>query len=169
MRTRRIGSLSLLLLVAVAVFAANKLKDRSVVVTATPVRDKPSYAGKILGEDKLEYTEQVQVLELPAGSSWAKVHSAAKKLEGWVHLSTLSNEGKLVQKPGGTTAKTSTAGYEVALAGRGFSKEIEVKYQEEKKVSYVWVERMVNDYSKPLEEIIDFLNQGGVNPPGGAP
>ena len=41
------------------------LKDRSVIVTETPVRDKPSYAGKILG--KLEYTDRVQVLELPAG------------------------------------------------------------------------------------------------------
>jgi hypothetical protein len=77
-------------------------------------------------------------------------------------------DGKLVNKAGETTAKTTTSGYEVALAGRGFSKEIEVAYQKEKKIDYSGVVRMEN-FGKTPQEIIAFLNEGGVNPPGGAP
>jgi hypothetical protein len=168
MRIKRV-IVPLLLLVAVAVFAAELLKDRSVIVTATPVRDKPSYAGKILGTDKLSYTDRVQVLELPAGSSWAKVRLTAKKLEGWVHLSTLSKDGRLVIKEGDEAVKSPPAGYEVALAGKGFNEEIEADTRKDQALNYKAVDEMVG-YSVriPAVDVSAFITQGGLTVEGGA-
>ncbi len=140
MRIRRIIVISLLLLAAVAVFAADPPKDRSVIVKETQVRDKQSYAGKILG--KLVYTDRVQVIDLPAGSSWAKVRFAAKKLEGWVHLSTLSKEPRLVIKEGDKDVKTPPEGYEVALAGKGFNEEVEAETRKDQTLEYDAVDDM---------------------------
>jgi hypothetical protein len=167
MRTRRIVIVSLLLLAAVAVFAADPPKDRSVIVKETQVREKQSYAGKILG--KLVYTDRVQVLDLPAGSSWAKVRSAAKKLEGWVHLSTLSKDGRLVIKEGDETVKTPPSGYEVALAGKGFNEAVEAETRKDKALNYKAVEDMV-DYSAMIlsTDVAAFIAQGGLTVEGGA-
>ena len=140
MRTRRIIVIALLLLAAVAVFAADALPERSVIVKETQVRDKPSYAGKILG--KLVYTDRVQVLELPAGSSWAKVRLAAKKLEGWVHLSALAKDEKPVVKAGTTDVAAGASGSEVALAGKGFNPEVEAEYKKDPTLNYAAVDEM---------------------------
>jgi hypothetical protein len=169
MRTRLIIVVSLILLAAVAVFAAVVLNDRSVVVTQTPVRDEPSYAGKILGNDKLHYTDRVQVLELPTGSSWAKVRFAAKKLEGWVHLSTLSREGRLVIREGDEAVKTPPAGYEVALAGKGFNEEVEADTRKDKTLNYAAVDDMMAYSAKiPSVDVAAFITQGGLTVEGGA-
>ncbi|MCX7029888.1 MAG: SH3 domain-containing protein [Spirochaetes bacterium] len=167
MRIRRIIIISLLLLAAVAIFAADPLKDRSVIVKETPVRDKSSYAGKILG--KLEYTDRVQILELPAGSSWAKVRSAAKKLEGWVHLSTLSKEGRLVIKEGDQAVKTPPSGYEVALAGKTFNEGVEANSRKDQAFNYKAVDEMVEYSGRILSaDASDFIKQGGLTVEGGA-
>jgi hypothetical protein len=168
MRIRRIAAFSLLLLVAVAVFAAETLKDRSVIVKETQVRDKQSYAGKILG--KLVYTDRVQVIDLSPGSSWAKVRFAAKKLEGWVHLSTLSKDGRLVIKEGDETVKTPPEGYEVALAGKGFNEEVEAETRSKNQaLNYSAVDAM-EEYSANISsaEVSVFISQGGLVVGGGA-
>ena len=167
MQIRRIIVISLLLLAAVAVFAADPPKDRSVIVKETQVRDKQSYAGKILG--KLEYTDRVQVIDLPAGSSWAKVRFAAKKLEGWVHLSALSKESRLVIKEGDRDVKTPPEGYEVALAGKGFNEEVEADTRKDKALNYQAVDDMVDYSAKILStDIAAFIAQGGLTVEGGA-
>ena len=79
-----------------------------------------------------------------------------------------SKDGKLVLKAGDSTAKTTTSSYEVALAGRGFNQDIEAAYGVEKGASYFkWVDRMESFGRQPVE-IAEFLNQGGINPPGGS-
>jgi hypothetical protein len=167
MRTRRIVALSLLLLVAVAVFAAVTLKDRSVIVKETAVRDTQGYSAKILG--KIVYTDRVQVLDLPAGSSWAKVRFAARKLEGWVHLSTLSKDGRLLIKGGDETVKTPPEGYEVALAGKGFNEEVEAETRKDEKLNYKAVDDMVEYSAKILStDVSAFITQGGLIVEGGA-
>jgi hypothetical protein len=167
MQNRRIAAFSLLLLVAVAVFAADMLKDRSVIVAKTQVRDKQSYAGKILGE--LMYTDRVQVIDLPAGSSWAKVRFAAKKLEGWVHLSTLSKDGRLVIKEGDKTMETPPSGYTVALAGKTFNEGTEAESKKDSTFDYKTVDEMEAYSSRiPFSDVADFIKQGGLTVEGGA-
>jgi len=167
MRARRIVTLSLLLLAAVVLIAADQVQQRSVAVKETQVRDKPSYAGKILG--KLPYTDVVQVVELPGGSSWAKVRSSAKKLEGWVSLSSLSKEGKLIIKEGDETVKTPPAGYQVSLAGKTFSEEAERETSKDKSYNYEAVDSM-EEYSAgiPYAAVAAFFAQGGLTMEGGA-
>ncbi len=165
MRTRRVVVIALLLLAAGAVFAADPLPERSVIVKETQVRDKPSYAGKILG--KLVYTDRVQVLEMPAGSSWAKVRLAAKKLEGWVHLSALAKDEKPVVKAGSTDVATGASGSEVALAGKGFNPEVEAEYKKDPTLNYTAVDEM-EKYAVPAAALSAFIAQGGILLEGGA-
>jgi len=167
MRTRRIIVISLLLLVAVAIFATDPQKDRSVIVKEAPLREKPVFSGKILGT--LVYTDRVQILELPAGSSWAKVRFIAKKLEGWMPVSTLSKEGRLVVKAGDETQKTPPSGYEVALAGLGFNEEAEAENRKNQALNYAAVDA-IEAYSEKIltVDLSAFITQGGLTVEGGA-
>jgi len=165
MRTRRVVIIALLLLATGAVFAADPLPERSVIVKETQVRDKPSYSGKILG--KLAYTDRVQVLEMPAGSSWAKVRLVAKKLEGWVHLSALAKDERLVVKAGSTDVAAGASGSEVALAGKGFNPEVEAEYKKDPTLNYAAVDEM-ETYTVPPTALSAFMAQGGILLEGGA-
>jgi uncharacterized protein YgiM (DUF1202 family) len=165
MRTRHVVVVSLLLLAAVAVFAADAPAERSVIVKETPVRDKPSFTGKILG--KLLYTDRVQILEMPAGSSWVKVRFAAKKLEGWVHISSLAKDEKPVVKAGAENVAAGASGSEVALAGKGFNPEVEAEYKKDKTLNYTAVDAMEAYVVQPAA-LSAFITQGGLNVEGGA-
>ena len=159
MRTRRVVVIALLLFAAAVVFAADTLPERSVIVKETQVRDKPSYSGKILG--KLVYTDRVQVLEMPAGSSWAKVRLTAKKLEGWVHLSALAKDTKPVVKAGSTDVAAGASGSEVALAGKGFNPEVEAEYKKDPTLNYAAVDEM-EKYAVLPTALSAFIAQGGI-------
>jgi uncharacterized protein YgiM (DUF1202 family) len=165
MRTRRVVVITLLLLAAGAVFAADPLPERSVIVKETQVRDKPSYSGKILG--KLVYTDRVQVLEMPAGSSWVKVRLTAKKLEGWVHISALAKDAKPVVKAGSTDVAAGASGSEVALAGKGFNPEVEAEYKKDPTLNYAAVDEM-EKYAVLPTALSAFMAQGGILLEGGA-
>jgi uncharacterized protein YgiM (DUF1202 family) len=159
MSTRRIIVIALLLLAAASVFAADTLPERSIIVKETQVRDKPSYTGKILG--KLVYTDRVQVLEMPAGSSWAKVRLAAKKVEGWVHVSALAKDEKPVVKAGSTVVAAGASGSEVALAGKGFNPEVEAEYKKNPTLNYAAVDEMETYVVVPTA-LSAFITQGGI-------
>jgi uncharacterized protein YgiM (DUF1202 family) len=165
MRIRRVVVISLLLLAAAAVFAVDPLPERSVIVKETPVRDKPSFTGKVV--DKLLYTDRVQILEMPAGSSWVKIRLAAKKLEGWVHVSTLAKDEKPVIKAGAANVATGASGSEVALAGKGFNPEVEAEYKKDKTLNYAAVDAMEAYVVQPAA-LSTFMTQGGLTVEGGA-
>jgi len=165
MRARRIVTLSLLLLAAVVLIAADTLSERSIIVQKTSVRDKPSFTGKIVGE--LRYTDRVQVLEMPAGASWVKVRLAAKKLEGWVHVSALAKDEKPVVKAGSETVAAGASGSEVALAGKGFNPEVEAEYKKNPSLDYAAVDAM-EGYTVPPAALSAFITQGGLTVEGGA-
>lgn len=166
MRARRIATLALLLLAAVAVFAADPLPERSVIVKETQVREKPSFSGKMLG--KLVYTDRVQILEMSAGSSWAKVRFAAKKLEGWVHVSTLAKDAKPVVKAGQDSVAAGASGSDVALAGKGFNEEVEAEYRKNAGLNYTAVDAM-EAYAIDPTVLNAFIVQGGLTVEGGTP
>ena len=165
MSTRRIIVIALLLLAAASVFAADTLPERSIIVKETQVRDKPSFTGKILG--KLLYTDRVQILEVPAGSSWMKVRLAAKKLEGWVHISSLAKDEKPVVKAGAENAAAGASGSEVALAGKGFNPEVEAEYKKDPTLNYAAVDAMEAYVAQPAA-LSAFMTQGGLTVEGGA-
>jgi uncharacterized protein YgiM (DUF1202 family) len=150
---------AVLALTAAAVFAAPK--QMSVTVKETQIRATPTYLGKILAVVK--YGDRLDVLEEQSG--WAKVNLPGGKGQGWVHLSALSAK-QVALKAGEAGAASGASSGEVALAGKGFNKEVEAKYRDENQLDYTWIDRMEGFRVNPAAAAT-FLQQGGVKPPAG--
>lgn len=150
-----------LLAAAAAAFAADPAQ-MSVKVKVTQVRSTPSYVGKILLV--LNYGDRVTVLEKKA--DWARVSVPAKKVEGWVNISSLQ-EKEIVLAAGSADVQKSASSGEVALAGKGFNKEVEAQYKSENGLDYTWVDRMETFVVTPAQ-VSTFLAQGGLTVEGGA-
>ena len=159
MKKSSILTVALVLAGLTALWAASTLM--SVVVKETQIRATPSYMGKILGTAK--YGEPLEVLQQQNG--WAKVNLPAGKGQGWVHLSALS-EKRVALKAGDAQATSGASSGEVALAGKGFNKEVEAQYRDENQLDYTWVDRMESFRVSP-EAAAAFLQQGGVQAPAG--
>ena len=149
-----------LLLSAAAVFAAPK--QMSVNVKETQVRATPSYMGKILAVVK--YGDRLEVIQEQSG--WAKVSLSGGKIQGWVSLSALQDK-RIALTAGQAGSTTGASSGEVALAGKGFNKEVEAQYKDEKQLDYTWVDRM-EGYRVNPEQVLAFLQAGGLPVPGGA-
>ena len=158
---KRVLVFLLFLAAAAAVFAADPAQ-MSVKVKVTQLRSAPSYVGKILAA--LAYGDRVTILEKQ--KDWARVSFPAKKLEGWVNLSALQEKAIVLQAGAETAQKTATSG-EVALAGKGFNKEVEAKYKEDNELDYTWVDRMESFVVTP-QQMTAFSTQGGLSLEGGA-
>jgi uncharacterized protein YgiM (DUF1202 family) len=151
---------AVLLLAAAAVFSAPK--QMSVNVKETQVRATPSHFAKILAVVK--YGDRLEVVQEQSG--WAKVSLSGGKVQGWVSLSALQD--KRIALSAGQAGSTSGASSgEVALAGKGFNKEVEAQYKDEKQLDYTWVDRM-EGYRVSPEQVLAFLQAGGLPVPGGA-
>jgi uncharacterized protein YgiM (DUF1202 family) len=140
---------------AAAAFAAPP-KQMSVTVKETQVRSTPSYLGKVLGV--LAYGDRVDVLEQQ--KDWARVSLAAKKLEGWVNNSALTQK-KVEISAGSQAAGSKASTGEVALAGKGFNNQIETQYKQDGQLDYTWVDKM-GAFNPPPEAVAAFLSAGAL-------
>ncbi len=149
----------LLVLLAVGAWAASEMM--SVQVRSGQLRDKPSFLGRV--ETSVAYGDRLSVVETQGG--WSRVEG--KTGSGWIHSSALSPK-KFVLKAGDADAATGASGEELALAGKGFSDEVEAEFRSEHpQVDFAWVMRMEKMKISP-EQAMDFLRVGGVTPAGGA-
>jgi len=157
--TRRWGPLALIALAAVTAWAASQMM--SVQVREGQVRERPSFLGKVVTD--VEYGDRMTVLSSQGG--WTKVRDGDGKT-GWIHTSALT-EKKVVLKAGDIDAETAASGEELALAGKGFNDEVEAEFRSgNPDVDYDWVDRMER-MVVPVDEAVDFLADGGVEPRGG--
>ena len=134
----------------------------SVKVKETQIRATPTYLGKILAIAR--YGDRLEVLEKQNG--WAKVNLPSGKGQGWVNLSALQDK-RIALKAGDAAATGGASSGEVALAGKGFNKEVEAQYRDEKQLDYTWIDRM-EGYRVSPEQIMAFLQAGGLQAAGGA-
>jgi uncharacterized protein YgiM (DUF1202 family) len=155
MTPARTAFLVLLAYSAAVAFAAPP-SQLSVNVKETQVRATPSYLGKVLG--LLAYGDKVDVLETQ--KDWDKVSLASKNLVGWVNHSALTDK-KVVIAAGSQAAGQNASSGEVALAGKGFSDQIETQYKQDGKIDYTWVDRM-GAMNPPSDDIAAFLSAGGL-------
>jgi uncharacterized protein YgiM (DUF1202 family) len=157
-----VTALACLMLASAAAFAAGP-SQMSVTVQQTQVRATPSYLGKILVV--LAYGDKVTVLDQPANApkNWVKVSVEAKKIQGWVNLTALTE--KEVKVAAGEVEHGASSG-EVALAGKGFNEEVEKQYKADGKLDYTWVDKMVQITVAP-EDVAAFLQKGGLSTEGG--
>lgn len=129
---------------------------QTVQVRETQVRSSPSFLSAIQGS--LAYGVPVTVLESRSG--WARI-VAEGDLRGWVHQSALGRPRSGMRAAGGTM-DTSATGDELALAGKGFSAEVEQTYRaEHADAGFAWVDRMEN-LAVSQEDIRQFLDRGGL-------
>ena len=137
-------------LVATSAWAA---KEMSVQVRDGQLRNRGSFLGTVVGT--VAYGDRVTVNQTQAG--WCEVSIAGKT--GWIHESALTPK-KVVLASGTADARAGASGEEVALAGKGFSKEVEAEYKKQNKaLDYTWVDWM-GKQTVPDAQLVQFLQQG---------
>ncbi len=150
-----------LLLAAVPTFAARTI-TMSVQVRKGQLRSAPSYLSRVISD--LDYTTRVTVLE--EKGAWLRVRQTEGDTEGWMHEATLTKK-KLKLASGDKDATTAVSSKEQALAGKGFSSDVETKFkQENKKIDFTWVDRM-EQITIPAPTIVKFLKTGDIKAPKG--
>jgi hypothetical protein len=142
--------------------SAEPVKTMSVQVKEGQLRSTPSFLGKIIANPS--YGDRVEIVQ--DQGAWKKV--AVGGVQGWMHASALTTK-TLVLKAGAQNTRTSATGGELALAGKGFSEEVEKQYKNlNHNLDYTWVDRMEKFQVSP-EQMQAFLKQGNVVPrEGGA-
>jgi hypothetical protein len=100
----------------------------------------------------LAYGDPVTVIQLKG--KWAEVRSTARSsLSGWTAASNLS--AKRIIAGSSTTATNK----EVALAGKGFSQEVENAYKADGKLNYADVDK-TEAVTVSEQDLFTFLNDG---------
>ncbi|MDD5475524.1 MAG: SH3 domain-containing protein [Syntrophales bacterium] len=138
----------------------------SVQVREGQIRATPSHLGSVVA--RAFYGDMVALLE--ERGDWRKVSLRDGKLQGWMHSTALTSK-RIILSSGEADVKTSVVRGEIALAGKGFSEEIEDEYREANKdLDYTWVNRMEEAGTDP-EQMRAFLAAGALSPrlEGGRP
>jgi uncharacterized protein YraI len=149
------------LLIAAAAIGYGQARQMSVTVKEAQARSTPSFLAAIVGV--LPYGARVNVVA--EQGPWMRV-SLPSGGQGWLHSSALTAK-RVVLQAGGSVEQSASSS-EVALAGKGFNKELEDQYRAEKKIDYTWVDRMEQFRVSP-EQVAAFFRDGGLQPQGGQP
>lgn len=147
-------------LLALALAAAvSQAAQMSVQVKEGVLREKASFLGKPVGN--VAYGERVNVLA--SQGDWRQVR-AASGATGWIHGSALDSKRVTLSAASGGDVRLGASSDEVALAGKGFSQEIETEYKKQNRsLDYAWVDRMLT-FKVSDAEAIRFLQEGGLEP-----
>lgn len=146
-------------LVLLGVFLLNTVADAqksmTVQVQEGQLRATPSHFGKITA--KIFYGDGVTVLE--EKGDWKRVSVADGKGQGWLHGSALTSK-RTILKAGRSQAGTSVSQDEIALAGKGFSEEVEKEYRKNNaNLDYAWINRMETIRISP-RQMENFVEDG---------
>jgi len=137
----------------IAVFVCTLSSDEvSIQVKKAVMRSKPSFLGKKVGT--LNYATRLEVLKEKA--SWYQVKEGSG-IEGWIHK-TSTTEKNITLKSGSQTARVSDD--EQAIAGKGFSEDVESEYRKSKDYNYIWVDKMQNNWNASEDNIKKFIEEG---------
>lgn len=147
--------ISVVCLITATAFAAPQ--TMSVQVRSGQVRSTPSFMGKVVAD--LGYGDQVITSEEQGG--WIKVQVPGRGIEGWMHGSALTSK-KIELKAGTAGVKQAASGQELALAGKGFNKQVENEYKaKHPNMDFSWIDRM-EKFQVNSNEMQKFLEQGGL-------
>ncbi len=148
-------------LLAVAVLPVLAQQIMSVQVQEAQLRETPSFLGNV--KAILPYGTRVTVLGQQG--EFMRVVAQPDSATGWLHVAAVS-EQQTNLSGSGATAATSATSDEIALAGKGFNKQVEDSYRSQTGLDYSQV-----DYMETLvvsqQEANAFLAEGQVTPGGG--
>jgi len=126
-----------ILLIAAASFAA-KSKMMSVQVKRSEVRGKPSFLAKIVA--RLSDGDRVEMLE--SKGAWIRVGLVTADKDGWMHSSALTKK-TIILRPGADDVNLTASSDEIALAGKGFNKQVEGEFRSRNPdIDFTWIDRM---------------------------
>lgn len=128
-------------------------ESMSITIKVAQIRTAPSFLGKVIY--RLNYANKVNVLESKQG--WAYVQTNENNEKGWVHLSALT-EKDIVLNTNSADIGMSASNSEVALAGKGFSSEVEESYKGNNHIDYTWIDKM-ESFNIETEQVVLFLEE----------
>lgn len=133
-----------------------------VKVQSTSLRQDPKFYSPVLLA--LKVGEKVEKVSSQAG--WIQVRTSGGVV-GWVHSSAVDVQ-KFSLLAMDKTMKTQASASEVALAGKGFNKQVEESYRAKHgDINFIWVDRMLQ-IKIPAAQILEFMKQGKLGEFGGA-
>ncbi len=138
-----------ILILAVTALPADEM---SVQVEKVDVRGRPSGLAPITGQ--LYYGDRIEVFTTQG--PYVQVHTG-NGTTGWVHGSALTKK-EVVLSSGGQVSSGASSD-EVALAGKGFNKEIEAEYKAQTDLDFSWVDTM-EEWGLAETALVDFLEEG---------
>ena len=125
----------------------------SVQVREGELRNRASFLGAVVAV--LPYGEQVQVKR--EQGPWRYVEWRDET--GWIHQTALTRE-RIVWEAGDRDLSGAATQDELALAGRGFSAEVEGKFRRQySEIDFRWVDYMGTLRKQP-SELMAFLREG---------
>lgn len=137
-------------------------RTMSVQIKKGPLRSSPSFLGKVVAE--VSYGDRLEIREEKAG--WARGSLVGKGVEGWIHSSALTTK-KVVLKSGASDVQKSASGEELALAGKGFNKQVEGEFKNRhQNIDFTPIDQM-EKIVVSAQEAREFLDEGGIRPEGG--
>ena len=152
-----------LLLALLVVFVAIALAETLVVkVKTTNLRKEPVFYASTVAV--LKAGDSVEKLSSQGG--WYKVRTP-QGMEGWLHSSAVQTK-KFSLSAMDKSVKPGATAEEVALAGKGFNKQVEGKYKANNPgISFAKVDQMLK-LKVSSAQLKDFLKKGKLGEFGGA-
>ena len=146
---------SLLTIFPSSLFAATKSAAKTsvmyVAVQNAAFKEKKSFFSSTVAE--LSYGQSVKVVN--TSGKWVEALLTDSNKKGWIALSSLTK--KKIKK---SDFKASTD--ELALAGKGFSAEVEKNYRKTSSADYVAVDR-IESLKVSDSELLKFIDGGNLN------
>jgi hypothetical protein len=154
---RWLSAAALALALAGWAWAGGSAERMSVQVRRAQVRGKPHFLSGVVGT--AAYGTRVAVLA--TRGDWRRVR-VSDELDGWVHVSALT-EKRLVLQSGEEDVDLSTTSEEIALANKGFNREVEARYRANNRgARYDWIDTVEKEYRLAPPTLTRFLRAGGV-------
>ena len=148
--------LGILMMASVVLAATLKVITQEAIIR----KDKRFFAPVVA---RVPYGEVVQ--ELEHQGDWLRVSYRGK--EGWIHISAVQEQKFHLSSLSSEKAQETTR-EEVALAGKGFTPEVEKTFREKNpKMRYDLVDQ-VQKYKIPEPQLQAFIRAGNLKEPGGA-
>jgi SH3-like domain-containing protein len=129
----------------------------SIQVREGQLRERPSYLGNVTAT--MEYGTEVQVQREQGPWRWV----VSGNDQGWIHESALTRK-RVTWSAGDEDVSGAASQEEMALAGKGFTAEVEQQYRaQHRDLDFTWVDRM-EKMEKSVDQLLNFLRAGGVEP-----
>ncbi len=155
-KTVWIGFLALLVLASTALAASFKI-----ITSEAVIRKENRFFAPAVG--RIPYGEMIQ--ETGRKGDWLKASYGGK--EGWLHISAVQEQKFRLSSLAGRKAEESTR-EEVALAGKGFTPEVEKSYRDQNPSLRFDLVEQIQRYRIDEQSLQAFIQRGSLKEPGGA-